>query len=467
MASQSTLGYPTAIPILHIKSAALFGVALTVSFAFFSIDGSPSVILGCLGAVAGVLLLLFYPEFALALYVVVGDIKGDDRIASLIPVDLTLALGAILLAGILLNLLRKKRVLRLPPVYFLFLALVAIMGASLSYTPVLESGADKLARFLTVTGIVIIGPFFVLGTPQAMKRFLIAFSVAAMGICAYSLTSLGGAERLATPSDNTIGLGHVACALFIVLWFGVMPRFSFSRRIWMYPLLAVPALAMIGSGSRGPVIALGVAVLAGLYYYRRLLLDLGCLCALGIFVIPFAGIPQASLEYLGTLLHCGNVSQILSFRGDLLSFGWSLLRQHPLIGAGLGGYRYDSPNPGLYNWPHNIFLEIACELGLPALLIALVIFGAAMRDAIRQVRETVSPYFSFSLIAAALLLTGIINSTNTGDINSDRLTWLFVALIFVVQGIRKVSREEARFEYAQAQAPATAFASVERHPQTS
>lgn len=465
MSSESIFQFPASIPSSRVKSTVLFGVALAAGFAFFSLDRPPSVILGCLGAVAGALLLLLYPEFALALYVVVGDIKGDDRISSLIPVDLTLALGAILLAGILLNLLRKKRVLSLPPVYFLFLALVAIMGVSLSYTPVLESGVDKLARFLTVTGIVIIGPFFVLGTPQALKRFLIAFSAAAMGICAYSLSSLGGAERLVTPSDNTIGLGHVACALLIVLWFGMMPRLSFARRIWMYPLLAVPALALIGSGSRGPVIALGIAVLASLFYYHRLLFDLGCLCVLGILAIPFAGIPQASLEYLGTLLDCGNVSEILSFRGDLLSFGWSLLRQHPLIGAGLGGYRYDSPNPGVYNWPHNIFLEIACELGLPALLIALAIFGMAMRDAIRQVRDTPSPYFSFSLIAAALFLTGIVNSTNTGDINSDRLTWLFVTLVFVVQGIRSNSREDARFECAQA--PATSFAHIKRHPQTS
>ncbi|MGH9679723.1 MAG: O-antigen ligase family protein, partial [Candidatus Acidiferrales bacterium] len=123
------------------------------------------------------------------------------------------------------------------------------------------------------------------------------------------------------------------------------------------------------------------------------------------------------------------------------------------------------PNPGLYNWPHNNFLEIACELGLPALLIALAIFGTAVRDAIRQLRDTASPYFSFSLIAAALLLTGILNSTNTGDINSDRLTWLFVTLVFVVQAIRKNARGETRSESARV--TATAFAHIERHPQTS
>ena len=87
--------------------------------------------------------------------------------------------------------------------------------------------SKKLGRFLTVTGIVIVAPFFVLGRPQAMKRFLIGFSVVAFVICAYSLTSLGGSDRLVTPSSNTIGLGHIACGLILIIWFGVLPSGDF------------------------------------------------------------------------------------------------------------------------------------------------------------------------------------------------------------------------------------------------
>jgi hypothetical protein len=41
-----------------------------------------------------------------------------------------------------------------------------------------------------------------------------------------------------------------------------------------------------------------------------------------------------------------------------------------------------------------------------------------------------------SQVCAALLAVGIVNATNTGDINSDRSTWLFLSLVFVMRGLR-------------------------------
>lgn len=410
--------------------------AIAVGFVFFSLEVAPTAIFAATLGIAAAIALIFYPEVALALYVVVGDVKGDDRIASLLPVDFTIALAAILLIGVAVNLLRKKPVLSPPPVYFLYVVLVAIMAASLTYTPALGAGVEKLGRFLTFTAVVIVAPFFVLGTRRAMTRFLGGFCVAAFAICACSLTGLEGTERLESLSGNTIGLGHVACALLIVIWFGVLPQLSFRGRVLLYPLLAVPAIALIGSGSRGSVIALGLALLLGIYFYRRLALDLLCLATLGLLALPLAGLPRASLDYLATLTQSTNLEGLLSFRTALLSYGWNLLQRHPLFGAGLAGYRYSSPNPGLYKWPHNIFLEVACEIGIPAAMLVFAIFFSAIREAFRQAMDRLTPGFAFSLLAAALLLSGIINGLNTGDINSDRLTWLFVALVFVVRGLR-------------------------------
>ena len=157
-------------------------------------------------------------------------------------------LGAILVAGMILAFLRNKPLVEIPSAYFLFLALIAMMAVSLTYTPNFDAGLDKLLRFLTLTGVVIVAPFFVLGSPKAMKRFLIAFGSLAFVICCYSLTSLGGSDRLVTPSDNTIGLGHIACALILLIWLAVLPRYRYPLRLFVYPLLAVP---MIGSGRVG------------------------------------------------------------------------------------------------------------------------------------------------------------------------------------------------------------------------
>ena len=436
-AASATVRADTRHRLSPTASAIILIVTFSVGFLFFAFDVNPLHLLAVAAGTAAALAMLLYPELGLAVYVVIGDIKGDERVAALFPVDLTLVMAGILAAGIAVNLLRKKRVAPMPPVYFLFIALLGLMAASLVYTPVPDAGIEKLGRFLTVTGIVIVAPFFVLGTTEAMKRFLIAFGVAAFAICSYSLTGLGGSERLATPTNNTIGLGHIACALIVLIWFAVVPRFSFPKRMLTYSLLVAPALALIGSGSRGPAVALGIVVLTSLFFYRRLLIDVGLLLSLGLLALPFANIPDSSLEYMGSLIRSHSVNGLLSFRGELLDYGWKLLQQHPLIGTGIEGFRYYSPNPGIYKWPHNIFLELACELGLPAGLLVCFLFGAAFREAFRQLRDKFSPELTLSQIAAALLLIGILNAMNTGDINSDRSTWLFVSLVFVVGQLRR------------------------------
>jgi putative inorganic carbon (HCO3(-)) transporter len=417
---------------LQFLEMSVVAVSLAIgSMVSLAIISHQTFLLPLLG-IPAIAVFLIYPELALAAYVVVGDVKGNESVASLLPVDLTLAMGAILLAGIALNWIRGRQPLRLPAVYYLFLVLIVMMAASLCYTPAFAAGLDKFARFLTVTAIVILAPFFVLNTPVTMKRFLIGFSTATLAICAWSLSSLGGVHRLVSPSDNTIGLGHIACALFVVLWTGIVARYSFPRRAMAYPLLAVPILALIGSASRGSVIACLAVVVLSIIWQRGLLLDAAILGVIGIAALPFAGLPRSSLSYLGSLIHSQSVRSLLDFRGNLLSYGWSLLQQHPLFGAGLAGFRYLSPNPTLYKWPHNIFLEIACELGIPAALLVLAIFGTAVKEAIHQLRDRFAPHAALSQITAALLLVGMVNAVNTGDINSDRSTWLFLSLVLAV-----------------------------------
>lgn len=423
------------------SSLAVVVCSLAFGFSLFGFADAPRtfaiVVLGA--AVFGAL--LFYPELALAIYVVIGDLKGDDRVAAILPFDLTLGLGAVLLAGVVLNFLRRKPTLPMPRIYLLFIALIAIMTASLGYTPVFDAGLEKLGRFLIVTSVMIVAPFFILGTLQAMKRFLVSFGIVAFLICSWSLCALGGSERLVTPSNNTIGLGHIACALILMIWFAVVPLVALPWRLAVYPLLAVPGIALLGSGSRGPAIACVAVLAASLFYRRARWLDVGLLASLGFALLPFLGVPASSFEYLGTLIRSRSAAELLSFRGDLLGSAWTLLQQHPLIGGGLQSFRYYSPNAGVYNWPHHIFLEIACELGIPAALIVCAIFIAAIRESLRQLRDRLSPHFAISELAAAFLAVGVINATNTGDINSDRLTWLFVTLVFVVGQIRTHSAQ--------------------------
>jgi O-antigen ligase len=426
--------------------AAVAAFSLSFSFLLFATVGSARLaelllLAGCL------LVLLCYPEFALALFLVVGDVKGDDRIAALCPVDLTVTIGAIVVLGALLNLIRKKRLAAVPPMYGFFLALVVMMAVSLFYTPVFSAGLEKFSLFVTVTAIAILAPFFVLPDLAAMKRFLWAFGAAAYVICLASLAGLGGTDRLVTPSDNTIGLGRMGCVLAAMIWFAFVPGARLKKRLVAYVALSVPLIAMIGSGSRGSAIAFAALVAVTLLFYRRLLVDVALLAFMSLTALPFVSIPQASFRYLGSLFSAQTVGGLLDFRADLLAYGWHLVKQHPLIGAGIGGFRYSSPNPGLYKWPHDIFVELACELGIPAAIIAFAIFGSVIRESLHQLRDRSSPYFRLSMLVAGLLWIGVVAAVTTGNINSDRSIWLFVSLVFVVRSFRLRQRKRAGVEF--------------------
>ncbi len=418
------------------RKVCIVSVSLLAGAAAAFLIGSPGTFLVPVFGLAAAAAFLVYPELALAAYVVVGDVKGNESVSSLVHGDLTLVVGAVLIAGIILNLLRGRLPLHPPPIYLLFAALITLMAASLTYTPAFDDGLDKFARFATVTGIVIVAPFFVLNTPAALKRFLTGFGIATFAICAWSLSELGGNQRLVSPSDNTIGLGHIACALFVLVWVGVICQYSFPRRVIAYPLLGIAILALIGSASRGSVIACALVVSVTIVANRWRLLDAACLGVIGAAAIPFLGIPGSSISYLASLVRSHSIGELLNFRSDLLAYGWRLIEAHPLFGAGLSGFRYFSPNPTLYKWPHNIFIGVACELGLPAALLVLAIFAGAVGEALKQLRNPLSPHVALSSVAAALLLVGVVNAINTGNINSDRSTWLFVSLVFAIGALR-------------------------------
>jgi hypothetical protein len=75
-------------------------------------------------------------------------------------------------------------------------------------------------------------------------------------------------------------------------------------------------------------------------------------------------------------------------------------------------------------------------MGIPAGIIVVALFATAIRECWHQLKDDAPTLFSLSQIAAALLVVGIVNATNTGDINSDRSTWLFLSLVFVMHGLR-------------------------------
>ena len=213
----------------------------------------------------------------------------------------------------------------MPPAYFLFIALIVMMVASLSLYAGLRRRPRKAGALSHRHGHRDCRAIFRsrhAASDEAVSR---RFAAVAFAICSYSLRASVAPTVWPRPATTRSASGHIACALILLIWFAVVPRCRFQAD-FCYALLAVPALALIGSGSRGPAIACAVVILVEpvLLSPAAGSMSLAWL-GLGLAALPFANIPGSSLDYLGTLVGSQSVTRSVEFSRRLLDYGWKLL----------------------------------------------------------------------------------------------------------------------------------------------
>lgn len=382
------------------------------------------------GLVAALVLVRF-AEVGLALFFLVGLVKGDPRLASA-PLDLTLLAGAIVILGVAYRMFRGQ-VLRLPPEYFFYLPLLAMMILSLAYTPSLTAGMDKFLRFTCLTSIGIVSPFVLFGHESKVRRFFLAMAVGGLALAINSMTMLGGQERLVSPSGLNTELGAASAISLIVIWTMLFPRWPFLTRVLLYPVLGVLIVALIGSGGRFANVSAVLCLVIGTLLYRKLLGDVLLMGALALVALPLIWIPQASFEYLHSLIH---PAQAMGTRNDLMWLGVRMFSSHPLFGVGLEGFRFLSPNPLTYNYPHNLFLELGSEMGILAAFAFLALAFCSFRESVRQLGNKLDRANTLVSTVFLLLVYVFLDAMVSGDINDLRFMWFVFGLPFVLRKLQ-------------------------------
>jgi len=379
------------------------------------------------------LFLLRYPEIALVLLIKIGKYKGDDRIESSLPFDPTLAIWALLAVAILLRLVRREQFPQFPRVYLLWLPFTIIMLWSLSYTPDWEWGLEKAGRFILLCGMAIVGPIYILDRPEKLTRFFLVFVASGLLMSLNALTELGS-DRLVAPSGLNTQLGAEAAEAILVFVFFILPGLSFTRRLLCYPLILFLLVTLVGAGARGSTLSLALCLPLVLLFHSNLRPDFLILVAVAVPLLAIAPIPEAAITYLASLLE-PDPQVVLGFRYDLLSLGWRLFAEHPILGVGIGGYPARSPNAALFNYPHNIVLEVGAEMGVAASLLVVVLVFASFQESLRQILDRMFPWHRMACTAFVLLCTGLVMMLNSGDITSHRNMWLYMALPFALRNL--------------------------------
>lgn len=373
-------------------------------------------------AVPAVLIAWRYPEAILALFLTAGAFKA----AVPVPVDLTALLGAVLLLAIVRALLGDGWP-SVPPTFWLFPVLVALVtaGAFLGGTPY---GVDKAMRLVVFGLIAAVAAPVIIRTDRQVERFALSLGLVG-GVLAATAWLMAPADatvqRLSALGSNTIALGRAS---------GLAIGYFVLRVVWRRatPYLSVAAIllctaALLGSGSRGP--AMAVVIAGGMVLLVRLAARgvSKTRIALASGVVLIAGslawnwIPEFTLHRFEALLSA-DPGRSATIRQEGLAAAFSAFQQHPIFGVGTGGFQ----RLGLIiRYPHNLIAEIGAENGIFGVLVVVAWLAsgvvAAVQGAMR--RAGLSPDFILFALVFSLL-----NALVSGDLNDNRLLYAVTSL---------------------------------------
>lgn len=173
--------------------------------------------------------------------------------------------------------------------------------------------------------------------------------------------------------------------------------YSAGRMRWVGAVwLAVAGLALLLTFSKGAYLALGVLGLIAVLSYRRWRIPL-----FAGLVVAAAAISQVSLikDRLST------AGDALLGRLEIFQATISMIKAHPILGVGLGGYTYVYRGFAREPYPHNLWFAFWVELGLLGLIAFAVIFFGLLwrgRKAWPRVQDVYRPALWGTLVALLL-----------------------------------------------------------------
>jgi len=353
-----------------------------------------------------------------------GALKTIPGLQAL-PVDLTVLL---VLAAVSLSVIRIVRDPRLPSGSLVIAATFLAFGFGAVNASGSSVSTEKMARLFTITLVSALTPTFLLTTARAQRTFLATLATLAAAFTVLAIAVPSQAELLGRLSfgSDTIGVGRYSGVLILLCTCFIV----FRRRptaLWLIGSL-VGLYSALGSGSRGPLVAAGVAAVFAITFVgtnrrhrlaRGIGFTLACLVALPVLFSSAPDVATGRIARLwsndpGTSVTVRELMYSESLAAGIstpVGVGWGDINE--VIGqvaAGTDGNQYT----------HNFLLEALAEGGwIPALALVVLIWrslSGVMRRRQHFVEGTLATLTLFWVIAASF----------SGDLNGNRA--MFIAL---------------------------------------
>lgn len=268
----------------------------------------------------------------------------------------------------------------------LFFAIVALAVFSFvrkGEAPDLDLGAPILIY------VSLVGFFFMIvtlvDTPQKLRGAVLASLIGMAFAALYVLREVQRYHGLseARPGYVVGDANYFSLAAMLAVpvgyfWF-IAERNKFYR--WMIFLTLLPtSVAVAFAASRGGLLALIVFGLFVLFRSRHRIRNASIVTLL--LLPPMVLVPRNPIaRFIHPELPDIKAAQ---FRIVTIKAGLRMIRTHPLLGIGLGGFKPQvgkyTENPKLSKMAHNTYLELAAELGVVCLLVYLWLLWETYRS---------------------------------------------------------------------------------------
>ncbi len=286
-------------------------------------------------------------------------------------------------------------------------------------------------------------------TPGDLRRFVMFFAVAGLLASIFGMITrlMGGAEAItpATMGESMgggaggrmeggwFGLGHpnMFAAMLLMtmpLWFFAVGHLKYGFRRFMAEVAVINGfLGLLFTYSRsawvGSVLGVGLVGLADKASLRRVIL-FGAIFLIAAQTVVLFTIDMNLLEIVATRF-MDLQETAFSARPYIYESAFAVIREHPLLGVGLGAFQEYAPAIPLGWVPshaHNVFLAYAAEAGLPAALILALLLLRLMWMSVRNLMAMGRmPGYGFIALGSCGALLGLIAQMMVVQLFSHRI----------------------------------------------
>ncbi|MBM7662855.1 O-antigen ligase [Bacillus mesophilus] len=385
-------------------------------------------------------------EAVFILFLFAGLYKGDPFISSIIPLDLTLfffglsSVYCFYILGLKRNWLMDRHAGSVNGLYILFLTYMIV---SLLWSPSSVYASEKVLFMSSTVFLSIFSTSVIIASSSGrIKRFLQltfilgAWFAAQVGIVYVHSDRAGfvnvmGSSYLGT--GQLISLGAIICSGYMLFYANSVVKKLTSLIVYISMLSSLLVL-----GGRGPLIGTFLALLVPLFYSltiqkNQIKMKSYALTALVIIFLLISTIVYLILTNQPLI----TLSRLMSFfegedvtsAGVRSSYYWDSIvywMKQPIFGNGIGSWPILHEGEDIRNYPHNIFLEVASELGLIGLILLsmLLILSTRHLFSIQKVNEN-----KVNLMMIMMFVSSFFNVLVSGDLPDNRLFFAMLGLL--------------------------------------